>query len=243
MGSLLGCGHQSEDISSLEFTSMGTTASVKARGVSAKNACEIVKKTFLEIEQLLNAHTPDSELNQLSSLSNSEILTKCSPIVRDCYDAAFTIEKESLGAFSPRWRGENTLDLGAIAKGFAIDLAAIKLKEAIPDGPEILIDLGGNLKSVKGDWIIGLHGKSDTFILTTDMSVATSGEYFRGKHIKDARTNTDVKKPVYSVSVIHPKSAMLADALSTVMFILGREKGEKFIKTYYPTAQVIWIIQ
>jgi thiamine biosynthesis lipoprotein ApbE len=43
------------------------------------------------------------------------------------------------------------------------------------------------------------------------------------------------------VSVIHPESAMIADALSTVMFIFGREKGEAFMEKNYPSGRVIWI--
>ena len=52
---------------------------------------------------------------------------------------------------------------------------------------------------------------------------------------------TDVTNGVYSVTVIHPKSAMLADGLSTTLFILGREKGEEFLKNHYPEARAVWI--
>ena len=46
---------------------------------------------------------------------------------------------------------------------------------------------------------------------------------------------------VHSVTVVHPSSAMLADGLSTVMFIFGREKGEAFLKKHYPEAKAVWI--
>lgn len=238
---LCGCGRRGEDVLSLEFVSMGTTASVKARGENPQRACEAVKEVFAEVERLLNAHDAESELSRLAKLSDEEILLKCSPLVRPCYEAAFKLERETLGAFSPRWRGEGTFDLGAIAKGYAIDLAVEKLRAKFPDGPETLVDLGGNLRAVSGEWTIGLHGGGDTFVLKPFEAVATSGEYFRGKHIKDARTGGDIEKPVYSVSVIYPESAMMADALSTVMFILGREKGEAFLKAYYPFAKAVWI--
>lgn len=241
LGSLLGCGRQSEDISSLEFTSMGTVASVKVRGGNSKEVCNVVKGVFLEVERLLNAHDVNSELSRLAKFGEKEILENCSPLVRSCYEKAFELERETLGAFSPRWRGEGTLDLGAIAKGYAVDLATEKIKEAYPNGPDILIDLGGNLRVVSGEWTIGFHGLSDTLVLKSNEAVATSGEYFRGKHIKDARTGGDIKNSIYSVSVIHPESAMTADGLSTVMFILGRQKGEAFIKKYYPLARVIWV--
>ena len=239
--SLCGCGHRGGDVYSLEFVSMGTTASVKSRGENPQRACEVVKEVFAEVERLLNAHDADSELSRLAKLSDEEILLKCSPLVRPCYEAAFKLERETGGAFSPRWRGVGTLDLGAIAKGYAVDLAVEKLREKFPNGPEMLVDLGGNLRSVSGEWTIGLHGGGETFVLKSGEAVATSGEYFRGKHIKNARTGGDIEKPVYSVSVIYPESAMMADALSTVMFILGREKGEAFLKAHYPSAKVLWI--
>jgi hypothetical protein len=34
---------------------------------------------------------------------------------------------------------------------------------------------------------------------------------------------------------------MMADALSTVMFIFRREKGEAFMRKNYPSGRVIWI--
>ena len=241
LASLYGCGRRGGDVYSLEFISMGTTASVKSRGENPQRACEAVKEVFAEVERLLNAHDPESELSRLAKLPDEEILIKCSPLVRPCYEAAFKLERETCGTFSPRWRGEGTLDLGAIAKGYAIDLAVEKLREKFPDGPEMLVDLGGNLRAVSGGWTIGLHGGGETFVLKPGEAVATSGEYFRGRHIKDARTGGDVEKPVYSVSVICPGSAMTADALSTVMFIYGREKGEAFIRKNYPSARVIWI--
>lgn len=241
LASLCGCGRRGGDVCSLEFVSMGTTASVKARGENPQKACEAVKEVFSEVERLLNAHDPESELSRLAKLSDEEILLGCSPLVRPCYEAAFKLERETGGAFSPRWRGEGTLDLGAIAKGYAVDLAVEKLREKFPDGPETLVDLGGNLRAVSGGWTIGLHGGGATFVLKPGEAVATSGEYFRGRHIKDARTGGDIEKPVYSVSVICPGSAMTADALSTVMFIYGREKGEAFLKAYYPFAKAVWI--
>ena len=242
LASLHGCSRRSGDVESLEFVTMGTVASVKMRGEGLQGACEVVKEVFEEVEGLLNAHNPDSELNRLAKFSDEEILARCSAVVRPCYEAAFRLEQETSGAFSPRWRGEGTLDLGAIAKGFAVDLAVRKLREKFPDGSDALVDLGGNLKSVSGDWTVGLRGGDETFVLKPGEAVATSGEYFRGKHIKDARTSADVENPVYSVSVVHPDSAMLADALSTVMFILGREKGEAFLKKRYPSARAEWVV-
>jgi len=78
-------------------------------------------------------------------------------------------------------------DLGGIAKGLAVDLAADQLLEAgIRDG---LIDLGGNLFCLGGatdrnDWRVGIrnpHNRDELFASVTisNEAVATSGSYER----------------------------------------------------------------
>ena len=108
------------------------------------------------------------------------------------------------------------------------------------NGEDILIDLGGNLKAVKGDWTVGIKG-GGSFVLREGEACATSARYYRGGHIKDGRTGAEITNGVYSVTVFHPKSAMLADGLSTTLFILGREKGEAFLKKHYSEARAVWI--
>lgn len=234
-----GCGRRGGDFDSVEFVTMGTTASVKTRGGSLAAARDAARGVYGEVERLLNAHDPASELNALAKLPDDEVLRRCSAMVRPCYEAAFRLERETGGAFSPRWRGATTLDLGAIAKGFALDLAAREV--ASSSAGETLLDLGGNLKAVTGTWRIGVHGGGEVFDLKPGEAVATSGEYYRGGHIKDARTGEKVATKAYSVTVVHPDSAMLADALSTVLYILGPVKGDAFLKERCPRARAYWI--
>jgi thiamine biosynthesis lipoprotein len=130
------------------------------------------------------------------------------------------------------------LDLGAIAKGYAVDLACAKAKES---GLEALVDLGGNLKATAGEWRTLIATSAETLVLTGGMACATSAEYFRGAHIRDAKSKARPDGTIRSVTVVHPSSAMLADGLSTVMFILGRERGEEFLHRHYPEARTVWI--
>ena len=215
---------------------MGTVAAVQARGNAAKTCVASVKAAFEELEGLLNAHDAQAEICRLASLSEAEILATCDESVRTCYEQAFALRRQTGGAFNPRWRGADTLDLGAIAKGYAVDVAAARLSPT----NDTLIDLGGNLKAVKGDWTVGVKDGA-TFVLSEGEACATSARYYRGDHIKDGRTGADAASGVYSVTVVHPTSAMLADGLSTVLFILGREKGEAFVKKNYPETKVFWL--
>ena len=65
------------------------------------------------------------------------------------------------------------------------------------------------------------------------------GDFLSGTDT-DGRTGPAVSNDVFSVTVVHPTSAMLADGLSTILFILGREKGEAFLRTHHPEAYAVW---
>lgn len=226
-----------------EWIAMGTVARVSAKDGGVAD-CTAARETFARLEKLLSAHDKRSELSRLAPLADDAVLARCAPETRACYAAAFRFRDETDGLFNPRWRGTNTLDLGAIAKGFAVDAAAARHPAA---GKPLLIDLGGNLKAVRGVWKTGVRDPRNpgawvaAFALSNGMACATSGAYARGEHIRDGRTGAAARTDVASVTVIHPSSAMLADALSTTLFLLGEEKGEAFLRARHPEARAIWV--
>jgi thiamine biosynthesis lipoprotein len=133
------------------------------------------------------------------------------------------------------------LDLNAVAKGLAIDLAAREL-QAYPDA---CVEAGGDLV-VRGHnpagaaWRIGIqHPRAEGLLAhaldVTDAAVCTSGDYERraGRgsregHILDARTHRAVTD-LASVTVVAP-TAMAADGLSTAAMVLGRDRGLEFLR-------------
>ncbi|MDD4894065.1 MAG: FAD:protein FMN transferase, partial [Candidatus Omnitrophica bacterium] len=137
------------------------------------------------------------------------------------------------------------LDLGGVAKGYALDCAVKKLKE---NGiKSCLINAGGQVYCL-GDkfgkpWIVAAHsprGKSFSgYLKLKDKSAATSGDYeqyFVSKnkrycHIIDPRTGYPADSGVISVTVTAP-DGLTADVLSTSVFILGKEKGLALIKEF-----------
>jgi len=226
---------------------MGTVAAVQWKGDLAepKRTVALVKQTFAEVEFLLNAHVPSSELSQLAALPDVEVLRRCNPLVRPCYAAAFALRDETDRLFNPRFRGPGTLDLGAIAKGFAVDLAVERLSAA-GIGGECLLDLGGNLRAVGGRWSVGIADAdadrgAPVLTLQAGEACATSGEYFRGQHIRNGRDGSAPTNAVYSVTVVHPSSALQADGLSTVLFLLGPEQGQTYLRRSHPEARSHWI--
>jgi len=227
---VLGCSRP--QVERIEWVAMGTVAAVQTRGGSPedwKPAEQAVSEKFFAVNDEFNVHDPKSAIRRLGT---------CTAFGRPCMECALKLCEQSGGAFNPRWRPDGRLDFGAIAKGFAVDVAA----EAVTNAPgDMLVDLGGNLRSVRGSWQVGIAESDIVLVLTNGMACATSAEYFRGKHIYDGRTGCAVTNDVKSVTVVHPTSAMLADGLSTTLFVLGREKGEAFLRRHYPEAIAYWV--
>jgi len=125
------------------------------------------------------------------------------------------------------------LDLGAVAKGLAIDMAA---KELVPF-ENFAIDAGGDLYFAgrnRNDepWSAGVrHPRNEGAMVETlrisNSALCTSGDYERrtdaGHHIIDPRTG-DSSIGVASATVQAP-FAMVADGLATAAFVLGPERG------------------
>ncbi len=127
------------------------------------------------------------------------------------------------------------LDLGAIAKGMAIDLAARQLAEF--EG--FAVDAGGDLYlggcNPEGElWSTGIrHPRQlDTLIdavRVSNQAVCTSGDYERGSHILNPQTG-EPADAVASVTVIGP-TAMMADALATAAFVTGPDEGIRLLES------------
>lgn len=140
------------------------------------------------------------------------------------------------------------LGLGGIAKGFALDLAARRLRTIGVES--FLVDGGGQMiaGTAKGGrpWRIGIRdprGTPDDFFAyleVTDVSTSTSGDYerffirngVRYHHVLDPRTGkpADPPKPLRSATVV-AVDATLADALSTAFLILGADRALKLAES------------
>lgn len=127
------------------------------------------------------------------------------------------------------------IDLGGIAKGYAVDVAAQALKQCgVYSG---LVDAGGDLRVVGrsrdgGAWRIGLRhplapSRLLLSVLVEDEAAATSGNYFRYftvgglryGHLLHPRTGTPADSAL-SATII-ARSAMRADGLATAAMIHG----------------------
>lgn len=153
------------------------------------------------------------------------------------------------------------IDLGGIAKGYAIDKAVEAMQKCGAIGG--MVDVGGDIRCFgaappgKNFWLIGLQdpGKIKTgselaeepllVLKLTNSAVTTSGNYRRyasinGKkysHIIDAQSGSS-SEHLTSVTIIAP-NAVDADALATAVTVMGAEKGVELIESLEKTEAIL----
>lgn len=136
---------------------------------------------------------------------------------------------------------ELELDLSAIAKGWAVDAIAERLRAL--GAAHFLVEVGGELRARgasprREPWRVAIEDPltgtqaMPAVVALRDEAIATSGPYrnfvVRGgqrlSHLIDPRTGAPVSGDLVSVSVIAP-SAMGADGWATALFVAGPEEG------------------
>lgn len=179
-----------------------------------------------------------TENNTVASLSHAE------------KEAATTLaespsQAENAGTVFLR-RKNMALDLGGIAKGYAADEVVKILREK--NVKRCIIDLGGNIyvfgkKTDGSPWRVGVKNPiapegSPALVLSLENStVVTSGVYerffiedgVRYHHILDTRTGKPASSGLLSATIVCD-SSMMADALSTSLFLLGQERGLQLLR-------------
>ncbi len=145
------------------------------------------------------------------------------------------------------------LDLGGIAKGYAVDEAlAVLQKRGLS---RALIDAGGDIAlgdppPGKRGWRIGIarleaDGPPSRIVLLSRAAIATSGDTWqyveiggrRYSHIVDPRTGLGLTDHS-SVTVVAPKG-IVADGLASAVSVLGPQQGLKLIENTPGAAALI----
>lgn len=134
------------------------------------------------------------------------------------------------------------VDLGGIAKGYAVDRAIGLLQSAAIT--HAAVSAGGDSR-ILGDrfgepWTVGVRdprheGQVSVLLPLVDTAVSTSGDYeryfdedgVRYHHIIDPDTGRSARSS-WSVTIVGP-DATLTDGLSTSVFVLGPERGMALI--------------
>lgn len=135
------------------------------------------------------------------------------------------------------------IDLGAVAKGWTGDELAGLLREKGVESA--LLELGGNIHTLGSrpdgsDWRVAVRDPADAenylgVVSVSNQAVITSGGYeryferdgIRYWHIMDPRTGAPARSGLASVTVV-ADSGLYGDALSTALFVMGRDAALDF---------------
>lgn len=185
-------------------------------------------------------HPENAKLPDMQALKSAEQFTDFSKVFVDAEASTIYISDANM-----------RLDVGAIAKGYALE----QVCQSLPDG--LLISVGGNVFATGpkttdvSSWVVGIqdpdeeNGANVHTLSILRGAVVTSGDYQRyytvnGEryhHIIDPETLMPAKH-WRCVTVICPDSG-IADALSTALFLMPKEDGEKLLEVY--GAEALWI--
>lgn len=148
------------------------------------------------------------------------------------------------------------LDLGAIAKGYASARVAQIIQNAGVSSANL--SLGGNIHVVGSkpdgsDWKVAIADPDDPsdyagILQVQDTAVVTSGGYQRYfeengtvyHHILDPKTGYPARSSLNSVTVIS-QDDVLADALSTALFVMGPEQAADYWRQAEEAFEVIFL--
>jgi thiamine biosynthesis lipoprotein len=133
------------------------------------------------------------------------------------------------------------LDLGGIAKGFGVDMAAQALRDMGVD--DFMLEVGGEVRTAGHNsqgrpWQIGIEEpdavpqRARLVLPLSGQAMATSGDYRiyfeaggrRHTHEIDPATGEPIRHGLASVTVV-AADCMQADALATALIVLGAERG------------------
>lgn len=209
-----------------QFAAMGTVLSVKSTThVSAPVQKAIINRLH-EIENQFSLYRPQSTLCRLNRQEEPLLNDEFISVLASANDLVL----QTNGAFSIT--STNELDLNGYVKGWAIEEIAQLL--AACGYEDFLLCAGGDI-TFRGQpietnsWRIGIENPLDPrqmlftleFAAPSHWSVATSGLYRRGEHIRNAQE-------LLSVTVVGREIAF-ADAYATTVMAMGIE-GLAWIK-------------
>ncbi|HXV62476.1 MAG TPA: FAD:protein FMN transferase [Vicinamibacteria bacterium] len=221
---------------------MGTMAEVRVSGTL--EPAPFIGSAFARIEETeasLSLWVEGSEISRLNEAGDAVL----SELAFHAVIKSLEIARASNGAFDPtlvangyekvdldhenrrvRLGAGMKLDLGGIAKGYAVDRALAELEGSVPSA---LVDIGTSSIALFGHEAVTFEIRDPTgrappasFRLCQGAIGSSSRDQW-GDHIEDPRTGQP-PSGVSAVTVVSP-SALEADALATAVFVLGVDSG------------------
>ena len=154
-------------------------------------------------DELFSTYRADSEISRLGR--GELLLSECAPEVDEVLTRCLALRRETGGYFDVRAGGR--LDPSGLVKGWAVAGAAERLAGA----RRLFINAGGDIATRGGPWRIGIRhpvkrSRLAAVLEVSDLAVATSGEYERGRHVLDPHTGRP-PDGLLSVTIVGPDLA------------------------------------
>jgi thiamine biosynthesis lipoprotein len=238
---------------------MGTLVRITVESRDAARASLAMAKAFARIRELdlrLSNYKPDSEVNHFDPLRVSadlRPLLDLSMRLKRETGGAFDPTRTALFDLwraarksktlpsaaeiaAARSKNEGRLDLGGIAKGYAAD-EAVRVLRSFGETRALVAVSGDLVAGASKNWRIALEMVGETIALKGE-GVSTSGDteqYLeaggrRYSHIVDPGTGMGLTNGV--VASVVARTGMSADALATVVCLLGVRDGARLARRY-----------
>lgn len=180
------------------------------------------------VDETFSTYEPASEISRLGrgELALEDAATDVREVLARCEE----LRLETNGYFDARAASPERLDPSGLVKGWSVDRAAAILDEA--GMRNYALNAGGDMR-LRGRaapawcWRVGIQHplRRDAVarvLETSDLAVATSGEYARGQHVVDPHTGL-APAGVLSVTIVGPDLGT-ADAYATAAFAMGEAR-------------------
>jgi thiamine biosynthesis lipoprotein len=227
-----------------------------------KKVAQAVWSIIETTESRLSKYQQNSEIASISRLTPGEV-HKVSPEVFHCLKLCISYQIMTDGAFDPALGsyaskrgqllmdedsflvgvdgGSVSLDLGAIGKGYALDLAAEEL-HSWDINEALLVGGGSSLLALESPdpkgWKIGIGGsQTGSYLYLKNNALGSSGTSIKGDHILDPSTGKAFSTSRRTWAIAN--SAAQADALSTAWIILEPNKIQSICNTETNISAVI----
>jgi thiamine biosynthesis lipoprotein len=183
------------------------------------------------IDQKFSTYKKDSEILKINrgEINNADYSNDMKKILKLCEET----KKETQGYFDIQNNG--ILDPSGIVKGYAIwESAKILEKKGYHN---FYVEIAGDIQAVGKNsegkaWTVGIQNPFNLkeiikIVRISNEGIATSGNYQRGKHILNPKSNLPADE-IASITIIGP-NVYEADRFATAAFAMG-EKGIEFIE-------------
>ena len=192
-------------------------------------------------------HPEKAYLPDMEKLKEASLHTDIEDVILDAENNTVTLADS-----------EMSLDVGAVAKGYAVEMVAKSLEEKGISG--YLLNVGGNVRAVglRPDgtkWTVGIENPDATgeenaylaYLAVENEAVVTSGSYQR-YYFVDGKAYHHIIAPetlmpgenFRSVSVICDSSA-IGDALSTALFCMTYSEGAELVNSL-DNVEAMWVL-